>query len=728
MSFPSFIQAEQMDCGPTCLRIIAKHYGKDLFIAELRRLTQTTRSGASMLGLSEAAEQIGFSTTGLTCTFDDLAKEIRLPCIAHWNQSHYVVIYKVKSGRVYLSDPSFGLVDFNKEEFMKCWGGDNMKGTLLMLEPTSYFYDQDKNPFLYSRTKYSLSFLSTYVLKYKRLIVQLMFGLAGASILQLIFPLLAQAIVDVGIRKKDINFIYLVLLGQLMLFFGRTTLEIIRGWILIHISSRINMALVSDFFVKLMKLPISYFDVKMTGDIMQRINDHSRIENFLTSSALNTIFSLFNLLIFGVVLAIYSSKIFFVFLIGTVFYFGWVLFFLKRRGKLDYKRFQQVGRNQSKVIELINGMQEIKLHNAEKVKRWQWENIQATLFNLSVRSLVLNQTQNSGSALINELKNIIITFISAHLVITGDITLGMMLSISYIIGQLNSPVLELISFTRQFQDAQLSIERLAEIHNKSDEEPEGKQFVNLNTLHLPLQLEMVSFKYEGSGNSDILSNLTIEIPAKKITAIVGPSGSGKTTLMKLLTKFYEPTTGEIRIGDHNLADISPSSWRSRCGVVMQEGFIFSDSIMNNIAVDEVSADLNRIRQAAMIANIHEFISGLPQDYYTKIGIEGMGLSTGQKQRILIARAVYKNPDYLFFDEATSALDATNEKIISNNLKEFLKNKTVVIIAHRLSTVKNADQIIVLDKGQVIESANHSKLTAKRGAYYNLVKDQLELGS
>ena len=568
----------------------------------------------------------------------------------------------------------------------------------------------------------------SYLKPHKKLIGQLVLGLLAGSLLQLIFPFLTQSIVDIGIQNKDIKFIYLILFSQLMVFFGRTTIEIFRSWILLHISSRINISLVSDFFFKLMKLPISFFDTKMTGDILQRIDDHYRIENFLTGTSLASLFSFFNFFIFSGVLAWYDWKIFSVFITGSALYFVWIIFFLRKRAELDYKRFNQNSQNQSKVIELISGMQEIKLHNAEKQKRWQWEALQAKLFTISIKGLTLSQTQNTGSSLINELKNILISFLAAKLVLDGQISLGMMLSISYIIGQLNTPVLELVGFIQKWQDAKLSLERLSEIHVKKDEETTNNGITTSLEPNSPFDLKEVSFRYEGVGNEIVLENLNMEIPANKITAIVGTSGSGKTSLMKLLLKFYEPIQGEIKLGQNNLSLIPASYWRDKCGVVMQEGFIFSDSIANNIAVGVDEIDVKCLRHAAEVANIKEYIERLPLGYNTKIGMEGIGISTGQKQRILIARAVYKNPEYLFFDEATSALDANNEKVIMNNLNEFFRNKTVVIIAHRLSTVKNADQIVVLEKGKIIESGNHSELTSKRGAYYELVKNQLELGN
>jgi ATP-binding cassette, subfamily B, bacterial len=729
-SYPFFLQPDAMDCGPTCLRMIAKYYGKSYSLQDLRSVSHTTREGSSLLGLSEAAELIGFKTLGVKVAFDKLKDEVPFPCIAHWNQQHFVVIYEIKKNTITVADPGHGLLKYSKEEFMRSWVSDGKdEGILLLLEATPDFYNKEAiGGVIQEEKKRSLSFLFNYLFAHKKLIWQLVIGLLAGSLLQLLFPFLTQSIVDIGIQNHDVKFIYLVLFAQLMLFFGRTSIEIIRGWILMHISSRVNISLVSDFFIKLMKLPISFFDVKMTGDIMQRIGDHSRIQNFLTGSSLSTLFSLFNLFIFSAVLAWYNVQILVVFLIGSVLYFVWIMFFMKRRADLDFKRFQQSSQNQSKEMELILGMQEIKLHNAERQKRWQWEHIQVKLFKINLQSLSLSQVQNSGSSLINELKNIIITFLSAKLVLDGNITLGIMLSISYIIGQLNSPILELVGFLQQWQDARLSFDRLSEIHNKKDEMPTSESFVSDFDLAQDIVLKDLSFKYDTLQDHYTLDNLNLSILHGKTTAIVGSSGSGKTTLMKLILKFYEPTKGELLLGTQNFKNLSPKVWRENCGVVMQEGYIFSDTIANNIAVGVDNVDKVRLKYAAKTANIKDFIEALPLGYNTKIGGEGVGISTGQKQRILIARAVYKNPQQLFFDEATSALDANNEKIIIENLKEFFTGKTAIVVAHRLSTVKNADQIIVLENGKLVEIGNHETLTQQRGKYYELVKNQLELGN
>ncbi|SHI34174.1 peptidase domain-containing ABC transporter [Flavobacterium terrae] len=727
--FPTYIQADAKDCGPTCLKIVSKYYGRTINIQQLRDYSETTREGSNLLFLSDAAERIGFRTLGVKLDLESL-QEAPLPCILHWNKEHYVVLYDIKKGQYRISDPGFGLIDYNETEFLKFWIGNNAddktpEGVALLLETTPKFFETDFD----KEEKKALGFgiLYQYLWKYKSFLVQLSIGLLAATLLQLVFPFLTQSIVDVGIQNQNINFIYLILFAQLFLFAGRTGIELIRSWILLHLSTRINISLISDFFIKLMNLPISFFDVRMTGDIMQRINDHRRIERILTTSSLNVIFSIINMIVMGGVLAYYNLQIFFVFFAGSILYFGWITLFLKRREALDYKRFSEISQEQSKVMELINGMQEIKLHNAEKQKRWGWEHVQARLFKVSMKGLVLEQTQTIGSSVINELKNIFIVFISAKLVIDGDITLGMMMAISSIVGNLNGPITQLIGFVRELQDAKISLARLSEIHEKEDEVQQEEFQMHDVPNNQDIHVKNLTYRYLGA-DIPVLENLDLVIPANKVTAIVGVSGSGKTTLMKLLLKFYEPEKGEVFVGNAQLKNISQKAWRNSIGAVMQEGFIFNDTIANNIAVGVDKVDKQRLAYAADVANITDYINGLPLGYNTKIGQEGVGMSTGQKQRLLIARAVYKNPEMLFFDEATSALDANNEKEIMRKLDLFFKDKTVVVIAHRLSTVMNADQIVVLDKGKIIEIGSHSALVEQKGNYFELVRNQLQLGN
>ncbi|MDP2721234.1 MAG: peptidase domain-containing ABC transporter [Bacteroidales bacterium] len=732
--FPFTKQLDAMDCGPACLRMVAKYHGKAYSLQKLRELSHITREGVSLLGISDAAEGIGFRSMGVKIPFEKLTKDAPLPCIVHWKQRHFVVVYDIKGKKgnetIKVSDPAHGLVNYTKEEFLKGWlstvHGEEDQGICLLLEPTPDFYTQEDD----KPDKRSFLFLLSYLKPHRKFIVQLILGMILGSLLQLIFPFLTQAVVDVGISNRDLGFITLVLIAQLVLFVSQTTVEFIRSWILLHVSTRINISLISDFLIKLMKLPIGFFDSKKIGDLMQRIGDHTRIENFLTASSLQVLFSMVNLVIFAVVLGIYSLKILAIFFIGSVLYVLWVLVFMKRRRELDFKRFAQMSDNQSNLIQLITGMQEIKLNNCEKQKRWEWEKIQARLFRVNIKGLALNQYQQAGGAFFNQSKNILITFVAAESVVTGSMTLGMMMAVQYIIGQLNAPIEQMIGFIRSAQDAKISLERLGEIHLKEDEEPLSEE--NLMIERLPedkqINISNLSFQYEGPRSPMVLQDLSLIIPENKITAIVGTSGSGKTTLIKLLLGFYKVTKGEIRLGEFSIDNISAKFWRSSVGAVMQDGYIFSDTIANNIAISDETIDREKLLYAVKIANIREYIEGLPLGFNTKIGQEGSGISQGQKQRILIARAVYKNPQFIFFDEATNALDANNEKIIMENLNEFYQGKTVIVVAHRLSTVKNADQIVVLEKGKIVERGNHKELTALKGAYYHLVKNQLELGS
>ncbi|MET3129147.1 ATP-binding cassette subfamily B protein [Arcicella rosea] len=727
-NFPFYQQLDQMDCGPTCLRMIAKHYGLSLNIQRLRDASGFSREGVSLLGIAEAAESVSFRTVAVKVTIDKLIKDAPFPCIIHWQQNHFVVLVEVQKNAVLLADPGKGLRKISKDDFCEYWATTQEDGlpigVALLLEPTPAFYEQEDD----KKQSLDFSYLLKYLWSYKKLLVQLAIGLLVGSGLQLVFPFLTQSIVDVGIQTRNLNFIYVMLAAQLMLFASRTVVEFIRSWILLHISIRINLSILSDFLIKLMKLPMSFFDTKMFGDIMQRIGDHSRIEQFMTGQTLNTLFSMVNLVIFGCVLALYSLPIFSIFMIGSVLYACWVVLFLKERRKLDFKMFDVAAKNQGSLVQLIQGMQEIKLANAEHLKRWEWERIQTRMFQFQTEGLALNQYQQAGAFFLNEGKNILITFFSAKAVVDGQLTLGTMLAIQYIIGQLNSPIESLIQFVQAAQSAKISLERLNEIHELEEEEKkETLAYKNVGEKGASISLKNISFTYPGAGNEPVLKNINLEIPQGKITAIVGMSGSGKTTLLKLLLKFYD-IKGEIKIGNAPFDSFRARDWRSKCGVVMQEGFIFSDSVARNIALGDEQPNLEKLYHACEVANILPFIESLPLGFNTKIGSEGNGISQGQKQRLLIARAVYKDPEYLFFDEATNALDANNEKKILENLNEFFHGRTVIVVAHRLSTVKNADQIVVLHNGEITEIGTHESLTIKRGEYFNLVKNQLELGN
>ncbi len=726
--FPFYQQFDAMDCGPTCLRMVAKYYGKHFSTESLREKSYITREGVSLLGISDAAESIGMRSMGVKITFEQLKKEAPLPCIVHWGQHHFVVVYKIQKGKVFVADPAFGHVEYSEKEFCEKWlstvSKGEEKGICLLLQPSPDFYQSEDEKV--SRTGFR--FVLNYLKPYRKLVIQLLLGFLLGSCIQLVLPFLTQSVVDVGINNQDIGFIYLILLAQMVLFISRMSVEFIRSWILLHISTRINISIISDFLIKLMRLPLGFFDSKMIGDILQRIEDHDRIERFLTAQSIGVLFSVFNLVVFAIVLAIYSWTIFLIFVAGSVLYFIWIYVFMKRRRELDFKRFNKLSENQSKLIQIINGMQEIKLNNYEKQKRWEWERVQAGLFKVSVKSLSLQQYQDAGSVFINETKNILIIILSATAVVNGELTLGMMLAIQYIIGQMNTPLRQLIHFMHAAQDAKISLERLAEIHDKKDESEAGKSYVKVLPEDKSISVSNLVFQYEGPRSPKVLNHINLEIPANKTTAIVGTSGSGKTTLIKLMLGFYPPIEGDIKIGGTRLSNYSPKMWRNNCGVVMQDGFIFSDSIAKNIVVNDEVVDKERLLNAVKLSNIQDYIESLPLSYNTKIGQEGVGLSQGQKQRILIARAIYKSPEYLFFDEATNALDANNERVIMENMDKFSKGKTVVVVAHRLSTVKNADQIVVLEKGEIVERGNHDELIAKKGKYFELVKNQLELGN
>ena len=721
-------QLDSMQCGVACIATICKIYGKVYSLEKLSKYCHASNNGISLSGLSDAANMIGFKTSCFKCNIDAL-KDLKFPCILHWNQNHFVVLLKISSDgkRFFIADPAKGNVTYTKDEIKTHWSviqhNSSNLGLVMNLEITPNFgkiIDE-------SNTEKSFKFLLLYLKQFRKYFLQIFFGILLGCILQLIMPFLTQSIVDIGIRHKDIGFIWLILLGELMIILGKTATDFIRRWILLHISMRINISLVSDFFIKLLKLPMSYFDIKLTGDLLQRMADHSRVETFLTRQTLSILFTSLNFIIFGVVLYIYSLYIFVVFSLGSIVYGLWIVSFLKKRKILDYETFEIQAINQNKTYQFITSIQEIKLQDCERRRRWEWEDIQADLFNIQMKSLKLQQTQEAGSIFINEIKNIIITVLAATSVINGQMTLGAMLAVQYIIGQLNSPIEQFMTFIYSLQDVKISLERINEIHKGKNEETTVNQATSFDTVK-SIELENINFKYNPHALKNILERVSFDIPEGKVTAIVGASGSGKTTLIKLILGYYKVLSGKISISGKDINDYNLKWWRNHCGVVMQDGVIFSESIARNIAVDDGEINYKRLEQAATIANVHDYVMGLPLQYNTIIGCDGVGLSQGQKQRILIARAVYKNPDFIFLDEATNALDAKNERTIVENLGEFYKGRTVVVVAHRLSTVKNADQIIVLDGGRVVETGNHTSLIEKKGAYYNLVKNQLELGN
>ena len=735
-SFPHFRQPDHMDCGATCLRMVAAHHGRLYPLPYLRDLSHIDREGASLAGLADAAEHLGFQTLALQVPYRADGDEaganfdvLPLPFVAHWEQNHFVVVYRRSQKHVWIADPARrGTTKIGRPSFARSWAVDAGRGTALLLETTPGFYQrEDDSP----PERGGFGYLFGYLRPFRRLLLQLAIGLFAVSIIQLLFPFLTQAVVDIGIENQDIGFIWLVLAAQLMLFIGQSSVQFIQSWIILHVGARLNVALITDFLGKLMRLPLGFFDRKMIGDLLQRINDHRRIEEFLTNSSLLILLSAFNLLIFGAVLLIYDGSIFLIFLIASLLYLGWITLFLKRRERVDFQRFQQLSDNRSALIELIQGMPEIKLQNSERKHRWHWAHIQAKLFRANMRSLAITQYQDAGARFITQVKDILITIVAAKAVIDGEMTLGMLLAVQYIVGQLNAPLQQLVTFVRTAQDARISLERLGEIHQR-EEEPgrlPGRLSIDTSPAAGDLRFEQVSFRYNAL-SGDVLHNIDLTIPKGKVTAIVGTSGSGKTTLVKLLLGFYPPTQGQIKVGNTPLAHLDGRAWRARCGAVLQDGYIFSKSIAENVAESESDLrpiDKARLLRAVRLANIQEWIESLPLGYNTQVGMRGNGLSQGQRQRLLIARAIYRDPDYLFFDEATNALDANNERQITDNLNQFFEGRTVIVVAHRLSTVRHADSIVVLERGRIVEWGDHAELIRQRGAYYALVKNQLELG-
>lgn len=730
MPFPFYRQLDAMDCGPTCLRMVAKYHGLAIDREYLRTKTGYGKQGASLLGLAHAAEALGFHTVGAKLSMEALLTQAPLPAILHWDQHHFVVLTPgSKPGRWQIADPAKGLVTLSTETFKQHWlstaDGDGPLGIALLLEARGSLHEpQHDGGASVNKNTVGWSALFAQLLRYRPYLLQVGLGLLLGTLLQLVFPFLTQSLVDTGINTRNLHYIQIILAAQLMLLLSQTAVEFIRSRILLHISTRISLRLLSSFWAKLLRLPFHFFDSRHPGDILQRLHDQQRVEQFLTGSAINTLFAVMSLLVFTIVLLQYSFIVFIIFMVGSLLYLLWIRIFLRLRRRLDYERFGLVARENNASMQLVYGVQEIKLNNAEHSFRWHWERLQAGVFRLSFRSLSLNQYQQVGAIFINQGKNILITFSVAQSVVEGQLTLGVMLAIQYIIGQMNGPVEQLIGFTQQAQDATISLERMNEIHVLDDEEPAEKTFQQRLPDDHSISISNLSFAYPGVGNAPVLNNISLHMPAGKTTAIVGMSGSGKTTLLKLLLRFFESYEGHIQVGATSLKNIGPAYWRGRCGAVMQDSFVFNDSILKNIVVTEDAVDMDRVVEACRLANILDYVESLPLGFYTRLGAEGIGMSGGQRQRLCIARAIYKQPDFLFFDEATNSLDANNEKMILQNLQTIFQNKTVLVIAHRLSTVQHADQIVVLHQGSIAERGTHAELSAMRGRYHQLVKNQL----
>ncbi len=728
MPFSFYRQLNQMDCGPTCLRMIAKHYGKHYNADTLRQKAGFSKQGVSLLGISETAEKIGFRTRGVQISFEKLLTA-PLPAILHWKQVHYVVLISINKRGAKVADPAKGIISYNKEEFLRSWLSNRKEdigrvGTVLLMEPTPAFYKSEGE----KEHKLSWGVVTQYLRQSRHQLVQVFISLLITSLLQLLLPFLTQSMVDTGINTSNLQFIFIVLIAQLVLTFSSTVIGFIRSRLQLRVSNSINISILSDFWIKLTRLPVSYFDTHHTGDTLQRIEDNKQIQSFLTGQTLTTFFSLFNFFVYSAILVLYSVKLFIVFIIGNLLYFGWIRLFMRFRRKINYETFHLSAKENNATLQLVQGMQEIRLNNAERLKRWEWENIQVSVFKLNFKSLNYSQWQSTGALFITQGKDILISFMVAELVVQGQLTFGTMLAIQYIIGQLSGPISQFIGLSQSVQDAKISMERLNEIHQMPDEEP----IENTLLSHLPddksITFKNLSFAYPGAGNDPVLENINLEIPEGKVTAIVGVSGSGKTTLLKLLLKIYDQYEGELKVGETNLKHVSSSFWRSECGAVLQDGYIFNDTIARNIGVSEEYVNHDKLLHSCRIANILSFIETLPNGFNTQLGANGVGVSQGQKQRLLIARAIYKDPSYLFFDEATNSLDANNEKAIVEQLEQFFKGRTVVVVAHRLSTVKGADKIVVLNHGKIAEEGSHAELTSLKGRYYELVKNQLELGA
>jgi len=723
-SFISFRQTDKKDCGPTCLRIICRYYDKIISIEYLRELTNVSHFGTTLYGLSTAAEKLGFRTITSKMTFKNFVKNFSLPTIVHWKQNHFIVVYKVKRNYIYVADPAIGKMKYDYKSFLEGWSSyenEEAVGVALYLEPTPQIYAEDDSP------KISFSYFLSYFSNYKKQYLQVILGMLASMVIGFLVPFTTKSVIDIGINGKNINFINLMLIAQFVLAFSTIAIGFIQSWLFMHIATKIGLSITIGYIAKVMKLKIPYIERKTLGDFMQRMSDNGRIQAFISTSTISTVFSFTNVIIFGVVMATYNLKVLAVFLIGSSIYALWILLFIKKRREFDMKKFEQNSESQTSIVQIFNGIRDIKLFNFEKYKRWEWERIQAKIFKLSMRQLSLSQVQQTGAFVIEQSKNIIITYIIVTSVINGEISFGTMIAMQYILAQMGSPLQQLISLINSYQDAKVSLDRIAEIHNQEDEETLEDELNRINNpieiTSRTIQFQEVTFSYNKLILEPILNNINLTFPEGKFTAVVGASGCGKTTLIKLLLRFYSVDRGSISIGDLDLNNISINMWRNQCGAVLQDGYLFSGTIGENVALSSEGFDQASVISACKSTNIHDFIKTLPLGYKTKIGENGMDLSQGQKQRLLIARILYKKPDFVFFDEATNALDAENEKIVMKSLRTELVNKTIIFVSHRLSAISNADNIIVMDKGKVVEQGNHIHLMNSGGLYFNMFNSQ-----
>ena len=727
-AFRNKYQVDSMDCGPACLCMITKHYGKEYSLKYFRENSFITREGVTLRGISIAAEKAGLHTLCAKITIDQLADEINLPCILHWNKNHYVVCYKV-TGRgekrtFHISDPAIGKLKYNTKNLYKHWISGKFEGEdvgiAMQVEPGSDFYVKKKDE---GEETFGIRFFLRYILPHKWKIAQLLFGAIVVMILGYFMPFISQSVVDIGVMGRDLNFILLMMFVQLVISVSQTSIVFLQSWLSLHMNTVINVSLISDYLRKLANTPLHFFEIRTMGDILQRIGDHNRIKSFLMNDTIDIVFSIGTFITFAIVLGIYNWQILTIFLVGNSIYIAWILSFMKYRRELDHKAFQQSAALQNNMVQFIQGMQEIKLNNIEKQKCWEWEHLQAHLYKLSRRAMMLGQVQSVGSIAFSATTNILLSYMTARMVVTGEMTLGMMTSLSFIIGQVAGPMGSFIGFAQRYQDAKISLERLGDIHTQGDEHESDEEKLYVLPLCKDIRVHDLTFSYSGAEQSLVLKGISLHIPENKVTAIVGKSGCGKTTLIKLLQGFYQPASGQILIGETPLSDIRKRVWREEIGAVMQDGYIFSDTIANNIIVYGF-LDKEKLEDAVDKVNMKDFIRNLPQGYNTKIGNDGLQLSQGQRQRILLARIIYKDPNYIFLDEATNALDTQNEYDIMRNIRESFQGHTTVIVAHRLSTIRNADNIIVMDEGRIVEEGRHDELIEKKGHYYNLVQAQI----